>query len=55
MWLPEAGAVGERELDDGNQKHKLKIIREISTRDVVYNMINVINTAVCNIQKLLRE
>lgn len=37
------------------QRHKLPVIRYISTRDVVYNVINAMNTAVRYIGKLLRE
>ena len=31
------------------KRYKLPIIRQISIRDVMYNMINIINTAVCYI------
>ena len=32
------------------KSHKLSVIRQLSTRDVMYsNMINIINTAVCYI------
>ena len=29
------------------KRYKLPVIRKISTRDVNYNMINIINTALC--------
>lgn len=45
---------GNWELDEDSQKYKLPVIKQVSTRDVTYNMINTINTAVCYIQKLLR-
>ena len=31
------------------KEYKLAVIKQISTRDVMYNMINRINTAVCYI------
>ena len=31
------------------KRYKLPVIRQISSRDVMYNMINIINTAVCYI------
>ena len=41
-------ARGEGGLDKGGQRHKFPVIRQISTRDVMY-MINIINIAVCYI------
>ena len=40
---------GDGELDEGSEMYKLPIIWEISTRDVMYNMMSIINTAVCYI------
>ena len=31
------------------KRYKLPGIRQVSTRDVTYNMINIINTVVCEI------
>ena len=39
---------GKGELDEGGQKVQT-CSYEINTRDVMYNMINIINTAVCYI------
>ena len=39
----------EGELDEGSQNVQIPIIRQINTKDVMYNMINIINTAVCYI------
>ena len=41
------GGAGEGELNKGSQRYKLPVIRYISTRGVMYNMINTINSAVC--------
>ena len=42
-----------RGLDEGSQRYyKLPVI---STKDIMYNMIYIINTAICYIRKLLRE
>ena len=46
---------GLGEFGEDSQKYKLPVIRLISTRDILYNMINIINTAVCYIGMLLRE
>ena len=29
------------------KRYKFPVIRQISTRDVMYNMINIINLAIC--------
>ena len=36
-------------------RYQLSLIRSISTRDVVYNMINIINNVVCDIVKLFKQ
>ena len=41
---------GEEELHEVSQKvqtSKPPVIRQISSRDITYNMVNIINTAVC--------
>ena len=40
---------GEKELNKHGQKVQNSSIRYISTRDVAYNIINIINTAACYI------
>lgn len=40
MWLSEIG-MGERELDKGGQRYTLPMIRQISTRYVMYNVMTV--------------
>ena len=50
MWLPEVRGWGVRgeELDKGSQGYyKLLGIRKINTKDVIWNVINTINTAIC--------
>ena len=37
------------------KKYKLLVLRQESTREVMYNMINIINTTVHYIWKLLEE
>ena len=37
------------------KRYKLTVIRYISTRDVMYNMMTVVNTAVRYTGKLLKE
>lgn len=37
------------------KRYRLHVIKQVSNRDVMYNMISIINTAVCYIRKLLRE
>ena len=49
-----------RRLGRGNprqvvERHKLSVIRQISTRDVIYNLMTRANTAVGYVEKLLRE
>ena len=41
--------MGGGELDKGGQKVQTSSLGQISTRDVVYNVVNIINTAVCYI------
>ena len=44
------GGDGEEELHEVSQKvqtSKPPVIRQISSRDIMYNMVNIINTAVC--------
>lgn len=37
------GEVGEEgELDEGGQRYKLPVIRQISTRDAMYHIINIV-------------
>ena len=36
-------------------RYKYQVIRYRSARGVMYNMINIINTAVCYIHELLRD
>lgn len=36
------------------KRYHLAVITKISTRNVRYNMVNIINSAVCYIQRLLR-
>ena len=49
MWLPEAGYGGGRTGVKAVERYELPVIREISTSYISYNMINIINTAVCYI------
>ena len=44
----------EGELDEDSQKVQISSYK-ISTRDVMYNMTNLINTAECYIRQLLKE
>ena len=46
MWLSE-GEIKEKEnLEESVQKVKLPVIRKISTRDVMHNMMTLADTAV---------
>lgn len=45
LWLPEAECLWG-ELDEASQKIQTSRYK-ISTRDVMYNLINIMNTAVC--------
>ena len=48
--------VGEKgELEESGQKVQISSYKIISSRDVMYNMITVANTAVCYTGKLLRD
>lgn len=38
-----------------DKRYKLSVIRYIRTREIIYNMIKIITTAVCYIQKLLNR
>ena len=53
LWLPEAGGKGE-EVDKSSQKIQTSSYK-ISAWDMMYNMINKINTSIHYIWKLLRE
>ena len=55
FMITKGGGKWEGELDKGSQKYKFPVIRQINIRDVMYSMINTVNTAVCYIWKLLRE
>ena len=46
---------GKGKSAEGRERHKLPVIRQMSTRDVMHDMINTTNTAICYIRKLLRE
>ena len=46
MVVPRVGEVGGRKVA---KRYKLPVIRKISTRDIMYNTTNIINTAVCYI------
>lgn len=46
-WASEG--LGEGDLDEGSQNYKFPVIILISTRDAMYNIINMINTAACYI------
>ena len=37
------------------KRYKLPVIKEVSTSNVMYNMINTINTAICYKSKLLKR
>ena len=39
-------------LDEGDQRYKLPIVRYISTGDIMYNMVNIINTIICYISSV---
>ena len=41
--------MGEGELDEGGQNIQTSSYKINSTRDSLYNMINIINTAICYI------
>ena len=44
------------ELDEGSQRHKLAVIRQINTKDIMYNMINItLLYIICYIRESLRE
>ena len=46
-WASEG--LGEGDLNEGSQKYKFPVIVLIGTRDIMYNIINMINTTACNI------
>ena len=48
MSLSEVGGWEEGKLDEGGRKLQTPSYK-INTRDVMYNMINIINTAICYI------
>ena len=45
----------EKKLEEVVKRYKFPVIRYISTRDVMNNMINIINNTVCYMRKLLKE
>ena len=45
----------KQELDEGDQKVQISSYKKMSTRNAIYNVINIINTPVCYIWKLLRK
>ena len=45
-WLPELGDKKADKMDEGSQKAQTRSYR-INTKDMMYNIINVINTSVC--------
>ena len=47
MWL-SGGELGEGRWMNAVKRYKLPVV---STKDIMYNMINVINTAVCSTLK----
>ena len=49
------GGVGKGNWRKVVQRYKLPVIREISPRDVMYNMMTIVNTAVWYISNLLSE
>ena len=44
MWLPEAGDWGRGNWMRAIKRYNLLVIRKVSTRDVTYNMIAIMNT-----------
>ena len=46
--------MGEWELDGGREKVHSSSYKLNKYKDVMYNLINIINTAVCYVRKLLR-
>ena len=46
--------LGQWVLEEGSQRCRRLVMRQTSTRDVMYNMTNKINMIVCNIGKPLR-
>ena len=53
-YQQQGAGEGETEADS-QERYKLPVIRFISTEDATYNMINIINIAICYIGKLLRD
>ena len=47
--------MGEGELEERGKRYKLSVIRQMSTRAVMYNMVTIATTAVSYKEKLLRE
>lgn len=54
LWLPEVGWQWEGEIGKGDQKIQPPVTRQVSTRDVLYNMMTMVNTAIGYTGKLLR-
>ena len=46
--------LGQWVLEEGSQRYRHLVMRQTSTRDVMYNMTNIINMTGCNTRKLLR-
>lgn len=60
MWLPEAEGAGTGNLMKVQtgwkyKRYKFPVLRQVSTREVMYDKINKINTTVCYVWKILRE
>ena len=45
VWLPEAGDWGRGNWMKAIKRYNLVVIRKVSTGDVTYNMITIMNTA----------
>lgn len=59
FWLPEVEGrrLRKREVENWMKevkRYNLSVIREISTRDIIYNMMVIVNNSVGYIGKLLR-
>ena len=55
LVVTRRGVLGRRIWMKAVSRYQLSLIRSISTRDVVYNMINIINNVVCDILKLFKQ
>ena len=45
VWLPEEGDWGRGNWTKAIKRYNLVVVRKVSTRDVTYNMITIMNTA----------